>query len=282
MGPLVRKICLTVFAVLLLSCSPRDRYVAITGYAQGGTYTVKLNLKGVGVRPEVLRDGIDSILTRIDTTLSGYNKGSQLSRFNRGESIEPNDMFRDIFLAAKAYREETDGALDVAAAPLFDAWGFGFSTDSLPSDETVEALRKACDMDRIPEDLTHGAGQRLNYNAIAPGPSPWTSPSTATMTRAPTSRPAGIQTAVRAESSLPGTTASSICATAGNTPIPSIRERAGPWSITCSVPPSWHLRPWMRTPMRPTAWSSGSKKPAPSSKGGRISKDISFTMRTAS
>ena len=169
MGPIVRKICLTVLAVLLLSCSPRDRYVAITGYAQGGTYTVKLNLKGVGVRPEVLRDGIDSILTRIDTTLSGYNKGSQLSRFNRGESIEPNDMFRDIFLAAKAYREETDGALDVAAAPLFDAWGFGFSTDSLPSDETVEALRKACDMDRIPEDLTHGAGQRLNYNAIAQG-----------------------------------------------------------------------------------------------------------------
>ena len=169
MRPIFRIICLAVLFLGLSACTPRDRYIAISGYAQGGTYTVKLNLKGVTARPEALRDGIDSILTRIDTTLSGYNKGSQLSRFNQGGSIVPNDLFREIFLAAKAYRDETGGALDVAAAPLFDAWGFGFSNDSLPSAETVAALMEACDLDRIPEDLTHADGQRLNYNAIAQG-----------------------------------------------------------------------------------------------------------------
>ena len=71
MRPIFRIICLAVLFLGLSACTPRDRYIAISGYAQGGTYTVKLNLKGVTARPEALRDGIDSILTRIDTTLSG-------------------------------------------------------------------------------------------------------------------------------------------------------------------------------------------------------------------
>ena len=128
-----------------------------------------MNLKGVQERPEIIRNHIDSLLSLIDTTLSGYNKGSLLSRFNRGDTIVPNTMFRDIFSAAKAYRDETDGAVDVAAAPLFDAWGFGFSRDSFPSDETVRRLMETCSMDFVPQDLTTANGQKLNYNAIAQG-----------------------------------------------------------------------------------------------------------------
>ena len=169
MRPICRKICLAALAAVLFSCTPRSQYVAISGYAQGGTYTVKINLEGVRTRPEVLRDGIDSILTLIDTTLSGYNKGSLLSRYNRGETIVPNELFFDIFEHARSYWFETGGALDVAAAPLFDAWGFGFSRDSLPSDETVAALREGYGMARVPSDLSNGRGQQLNYNAIAQG-----------------------------------------------------------------------------------------------------------------
>ena len=167
MRKIFRKICPLLLAAA--ACTQPDRYIAVTGYAQGGTYTVKMNLRGVQERPEVIRDRIDSLLTLIDTTLSGYNKGSMLSRFNRGETVVPNPMFREIFAAAQAYRQETGGALDVAAGPLFDAWGFGFSRDSLPSDETVDQIRAACSMDLIPADLSSGNGQRLNYNAIAQG-----------------------------------------------------------------------------------------------------------------
>ena len=163
-----RKIC-PFLLVACAACAHPDRYIAVTGYAQGGTYTVKMNLRGVRERPAVIRDRIDSLLTLIDTTLSGYNKGSMLSRFNRGETVVPNAMFREIFAAARAYREETGGALDVAAGPLFDAWGFGFSRDSMPSDEAVDRLRESCSIDLIPADLSSGNGQRLNYNAIAQG-----------------------------------------------------------------------------------------------------------------
>ena len=41
---LSRAICLAAAVVLLNSCAARYGYVQITGYAQGGTYSVKADL----------------------------------------------------------------------------------------------------------------------------------------------------------------------------------------------------------------------------------------------
>ena len=159
----------TILAVLILSCSPKDRYMTVTGYAQGGTYTVKLNLNGnkgtIKVRPEEIRDSIDTILKNIDNSLSGYNKNSLLSRFNAGESITPDSLFTDIFSHAVRIYNETDGVVDVAAGPLFDLWGFGFKSGDFPSDAKVREVMQACGMKRM---LAENKGQ-LNYNAIAQG-----------------------------------------------------------------------------------------------------------------
>ena len=130
----MKKTVLALLAVLLFSaCAERDRYIQVTGYAQGGTYSVKVNLKGVSVSPEEVRDSVESILTRIDTTLSGYNKGSLLSRFNAGETIRPNGLFLDMYRTAYAWYERSGGVLDFAAGPLYDAWGFGFNSGEMPS-----------------------------------------------------------------------------------------------------------------------------------------------------
>jgi len=164
---------LTIFilvSILVTSCV-RDGYVAISGYAQGGTYTVKVNMDGVKKSPEALKHGIDSILNVIDTTLSGYNKKSQLSRFNAGEKIDPSDMFKEMYAISRQYWKETGGALDVAAGPLFDVWGFGFTSDSLPSASKVDSVRAICGLDKMPENLSEACGQgfKLNFNAIAQG-----------------------------------------------------------------------------------------------------------------
>jgi thiamine biosynthesis lipoprotein len=143
--------------------------MTVTGYAQGGTYTVKLNLNGkegtVKVKPEEIRDSIDTILKKIDNSLSGYNKNSILSRFNEGESITPDSLFTDIFSHAVRIYNETDGVVDVAAGPLFDLWGFGFKSGDFPSDAKVREVMQACGMKRM---LAENKGQ-LNYNAIAQG-----------------------------------------------------------------------------------------------------------------
>ena len=157
---------------LLVSCDEGNMYQQLTGYAQGGTYSVKFNSKGVKVPLDEIRSAVDSILTLVDTTLSGYNKGSILSRFNAGEEVRVNDMFRDIYSLSRAFYVETGGALDVASGPLFDIWGFGFTSDKMPSSQVVDSVLAVCGMDTLDENMRPkipGVSPRLNFNAIAQG-----------------------------------------------------------------------------------------------------------------
>ena len=176
----------SLFFLVLLAGQGCNCYVAVTGYAQGGTYSVKFNAAGVRVPRAEIAAAIDSVLTLVDTTLSGYNKASILSRFNDGEAVIPNKLFSDIYAYSREIWEETDGCVDVAAGPLFDVWGFGFSTDSLPSDAKVRETIASCGMARLRPHIAPGepldsrallsdsgaldqAPSRLNFNAIAQG-----------------------------------------------------------------------------------------------------------------
>lgn len=152
--------------VLLAAGCSRNHYAQFGGYAQGGTWSVKANLAGIKEKPADIQSHIEAILYEIDTTLSGYNKGSQLSRLNAGGQLEPSAMFREVLDAAVRYWEETDGAVDCAAGPLFDIWGFGFRNDSLPSVELVRQTLARCGMGKL---AGGGSSLKLNFNAIAQG-----------------------------------------------------------------------------------------------------------------
>ena len=185
-------LCVAAISVTV-SCTS-DKYVSITGYAQGGSYVVKLNLQGrdgrIGVSPEKIKAGIESVTVALDNSLSGYNDKSLLTRFNNGERIVPDSIFTDIYRISYGFFEETGGAFDVAAGPLFDIWGFGFKEGSMPSDEMVAEVRESCGMralypdisgrvaddgsvcssDMVKDDAPRKYGKpRLNFNAIAQG-----------------------------------------------------------------------------------------------------------------
>ncbi|MGN1215023.1 MAG: FAD:protein FMN transferase, partial [Candidatus Cryptobacteroides sp.] len=165
-------IAASIFSIFIQGCSSSPEYARVRGYAQGGEYSVTYNRKGVRVEHSAVIHAIDSILTLVDTTLSGYNRNSILSRSNAGEKVTYNDLFMDVFSRCRKYHELTGGALDVAAGPLFDAWGFGFRNSSLPSAETVDSLRAICGMDKILPDLRSsvpGVNPVLNFNAVAQG-----------------------------------------------------------------------------------------------------------------
>lgn len=173
---------LAVVSMLAFSCT-RKGYVKIEGYAQGGVYAVTFNTEGVDQSPEEIRDSIESILHKIDNTLSGYNKNSVLSRFNAGENTMVDDMFAEIYSCAYEIYKETQGAVDVSFSPLYDMWGFGFKSGSLPSAMQVDSVMKFCGMNRLRETMDDMVGSeispmtisggtfnpQLNYNAIAQG-----------------------------------------------------------------------------------------------------------------
>ena len=192
-----KNLLLYIITIILpITCTPSDKYIELTGYAQGGTYSIKINLKGkdgkiIKTAPAQIKKNIDSLFNLIDSTLSGYNKGSMLSRFNKGENVVPNNIFKDIYSLSYKIWEETGGAVDAAAAPLFDLWGFGFTRDSLPNAAQIADVISQCGMKRlkpeiesaigqdgilVPETMllnskgdTHKKSPMLNYNAIAQG-----------------------------------------------------------------------------------------------------------------
>ena len=175
-----------LFATFATSCQKSNSYISFSGYAQGGVYTVKFNMKGIDLAPEEIAGRVESILSDIDMSLSGYNKNSTLTSFNKGLAIIPDSLFVDIYTQAWDIWNETKGAVDVASAPLFDLWGFGFKSGNMPDDEKVAAVMKTSGLSRLHNDMKAsispdgtlkgtellkepGQGPELNYNAIAQG-----------------------------------------------------------------------------------------------------------------
>ena len=187
-------------SLVLLASQGCSRYVAVTGYAQGGTYSVKFNAAGIRVPRAEIAAAIESILTLVDTTLSGYNKASILSRFNAGETVIPNKLFSDIYTYSREIWEETDGCVDVAAGPLFDVWGFGFSTDSLPSDAKVRETLAACGMARLRPHIAPGepldSRALLSDSALGPGVLPSASHSALESSTLPSSSDSDVSSGV--------------------------------------------------------------------------------------
>ncbi|MBR3031089.1 MAG: FAD:protein FMN transferase [Bacteroidales bacterium] len=170
---------LTLLLLLSVCACSTDRYVSLDGFAQGGTWSVKCSLSSKINRQEV-KDSIDSALLVIDNSISGYNKGSILSRVNAGERVALDRTFIEIFKISKEIWEKSGGAFDPSAGPLFDLWGFGFADSTATAEQKAamaEGMKKYIGMDlfgfeETPQGtfLTRADDRcRLNFNAIAQG-----------------------------------------------------------------------------------------------------------------
>ncbi len=172
-----RTVTLLLTTLLLLcGCDDSRPYVRIEGFAQGSTYHVICSLPP-RVTERTVRSDIDGLLNEIDFTLSGYNKGSLLSRLNAGEDPCLNDLFVECFNRSKEIWAESGGAFDPSAAPLFDLWGFGFANKGTVTQAAIDSIRSFVGFNLLSlEERGDGVHLvkadpriKLNFNAIAQG-----------------------------------------------------------------------------------------------------------------
>ena len=173
-----RTVLPLLLCLLLLpfGCRPEERYVRFEGFAQGGTYHVTCALPR-RISEQAVRRDVDSLLHDIDFSLSGYNKGSLLSRLNAGEDPCLDGYFIACFDRSKEIWAESGGAFDPSAAPLFDLWGFGFQEKGAVSQAAIDSILSFVGMDLLTletrEDGVHLVKAdprcRLNFNAVAQG-----------------------------------------------------------------------------------------------------------------
>ena len=120
-----------------------------------------------------LKTDILAELEKVDMALSMFNKESIISRINRGEETETNDMFNNVFILAEQISKNTNGAFDITVAPLVNQWGFGFKTGNPPSRHTIDSLRSIVGYQKVALVNNHIRKQdkriMLDCSAIAKG-----------------------------------------------------------------------------------------------------------------
>jgi len=96
--------------------------IQITGLAQGTTYLITYYANDT----IVVKREIDSILNKIDSSLSLYKPYSLINQFNNSEvGVNADVHFMKVVKKALQVYRETNGLFDITIEPLTAAWGFG-------------------------------------------------------------------------------------------------------------------------------------------------------------
>lgn len=150
--------------------SAQSTFTSIEGKAQGTTYHIIYKSKN----GQNLKNDVDSILTKIDFSLSTYNPKSTISRINNNDSeIRCDSIFNELFDHARYMNVLSGGDFDITGGPLVRLWGFGSSRKSNITTERIDSILRLTGMDKIKLNncqlIKNDPGIRLDVNAIAQG-----------------------------------------------------------------------------------------------------------------
>ena len=155
-------------------------YMIKVAVIQGNNET-KMNFDSLGNFLQEARvllptqEQLDSVLDRVNASLSTYRTESILSQFNRCERcFQVDSMIRRNFNASLAVHQASSGAFDPSVYPLVQAWGFGpRRNDKTPDSAKVQELLQLVGLDQfamLGDSLCkRKPNQMLDFSAIAKG-----------------------------------------------------------------------------------------------------------------
>ena len=137
-----------------------------------GTIPYHIKYKTKGERD--YKPSIDSLLVAFNQSLSTYLPASEISRFNRADTLVfESSLFYPVLSKSRHVYEATGGAFDPTIGPLVNAWGFGPEKDvHFLSQEQIDSLLLLVDFSKITFSQSHAikpSGMYLDFSAIAKG-----------------------------------------------------------------------------------------------------------------
>jgi thiamine biosynthesis lipoprotein len=169
----LHKIVLLFLPSLLsfLFAKKEQQLYSLHGYTQGTDYSIKYFADS----SLIAKEGVDSILMKIDSSMSLYKPYSLISKFNSSEnglSLDPH--FLTVIRKSFEIFKDTQGKFDVTVAPLVQAWGFGPKPISVfPDSVEITELLKNVGMDYLElkgnKLLKSRPKVHLDLNGIAQG-----------------------------------------------------------------------------------------------------------------
>lgn len=167
------KLLITIAASLSIICgcsNSRENLIKIEGEAQGTTWHISyLSADNINYKA-----AMDSLLKKIDSSMSTYLPVSLISRINKNDStVIVDQYFIDVFIKAMEVSQKTGGLFDVTVGPLVNAWGFSFSKKEKIDSAMIDSLLHfvSYKMLRLESNkLIKVKSQiKLDFNAIAQG-----------------------------------------------------------------------------------------------------------------
>lgn len=119
----------------------------ISGFAQGTTYQVTY----YATDTLVYKRQTDSILTKIDSSLSIYKPYSLISRFNVAEKeVKIDGHFHAVVKRSLEIFRDTRGAFDITVKPLVQVWGFGVThVSEVPDSAKIRSILTCVGSEKI-------------------------------------------------------------------------------------------------------------------------------------
>lgn len=143
----------------------------LRGYAQGTDYSIKYFAES----PLVSGAEVDSILLKIDSSMSLYKSYSLISKFNSAtKALSIDSHFMRVINKSFEIYEATQGKFDITVAPLVQAWGFGPKPIAVfPDSARIKELLKNVGMNLLGvqgnELFKKQPGVQIDLNGIAQG-----------------------------------------------------------------------------------------------------------------
>ena len=109
---------------LFISCneSVKKPYQKLEGLALGTIFHITYDPS----KYELSEIEIDSLLHRVNKSMSTYIPNSDISKINMGDTtIIVDDLFAEVFKKSDRIYRETDGYFDPTIGIIVNAWGFG-------------------------------------------------------------------------------------------------------------------------------------------------------------
>lgn len=144
--------------------------MVVTGQTMGTTYRVVF----LDDRRRDFKQEIDSVLVAFNQSLSTYIPDSEISRFNRRDTLQiESDFFYPVLEASRQVFDETGGAFDPTIGTLTNLWGFGPEGAQRKDSVEIRDILRVVDFNLVVFDenqvIKQRPGVQLDFSAIAKG-----------------------------------------------------------------------------------------------------------------
>ncbi|MFK5890265.1 MAG: FAD:protein FMN transferase [Flavobacteriaceae bacterium] len=166
-------ITLFLSVLLFISCADLDKtqLQKLEGNALGTTFHISYQDN----QKRDFSKQIDSLLHRINKSLSTYIPTSDISRINQGDtSVVVDAYFEEVFNKSAVIYKATDGIFDPTIGTLVNAWGFGPQKTMTSLDKNqIDSLLQYVGFNKVQLVNHHvikaDKNMYLDFNAIAKG-----------------------------------------------------------------------------------------------------------------